>query len=84
MDFRNDELLRANGISLKELAEKTAHENEAMLAMAGKVKTNSKTIKIATVVATIYLSITAVTVCFLPYQFAVYVDLRISGIAVIL
>ena len=67
MDFRNDELLRANGISLKELADKSAQENEAMLAIARKAKADSRTMKIASLVATVYLPLTAATVCSLPY-----------------
>ncbi|KAF8245659.1 hypothetical protein K440DRAFT_662644 [Wilcoxina mikolae CBS 423.85] len=61
MDFRNDELLRANSISLKELAHETARENKAMLTIACKSKADSRTMKIATLIATIYLPISLVT-----------------------
>ncbi|KAF8541202.1 hypothetical protein BDD12DRAFT_529067 [Trichophaea hybrida] len=61
MDFRNDELLRVNSVSLKELADETARENKAMLTIARKSKADSRTVKIATLIATIYLPISLVT-----------------------
>ena len=67
MDFRNDELLRANGVSLKELADKSAQENEAMLGIARRTKADSRAMKTASLIATICLPLTAVTVCSLPY-----------------
>ena len=70
MDYRNDELLRANGTSLKDLADKTAHENGAMLAIARKAKADSQTMKIATLLATIYLPIIVVTVCLFPVVYS--------------
>ena len=68
MEFRNDELLHANGISLKELADKSAQENETMLAIARRAKADSQTTKTAieTALIAICLPLTAVTVCSLP------------------
>jgi len=65
MDFRNDELLHVNSDSLKEIANETARENKAMLIIARKSKADSKTMKIATLIATIYLPVSLVTVSFL-------------------
>jgi Mg2+ and Co2+ transporter CorA len=65
MDFRNDELLRANSISLKEIANETARENKAMLIIARKSKADSRMMKIATLIGTIYLPLSLVTVSFL-------------------
>ena len=66
MDFRNDELLRKNGTSLKDLANKTANENKAMLAITRKAKADSRMMKIATLVAAVFLPLTVVVVCYLP------------------
>ena len=67
IDFRNDELLRANGDSLRELADQTVKENKAMLALARRAKADLRTMRIATLVATVFQPITVITVCSLPY-----------------
>jgi hypothetical protein len=64
MDFRNDELLRVNSNSLKEIADETASENKTMVSLASKSRADSRTMRIATLIGTIYASISLVTVSF--------------------
>ncbi|KAF8526173.1 hypothetical protein BDD12DRAFT_985012 [Trichophaea hybrida] len=60
MDFRNDELLRVNSYSLKDVAKETASENKAMVTIAKQSLSDSRMVKITTVIATIYLPLSLV------------------------
>lgn len=62
MDFRNDEQLEENSRTMKSLASETVLENRAMVTIANQTMADSRTMKIATVIATIYLPASLVTV----------------------
>jgi len=68
MDFRNDELLRVNSNSLKEIADETAFENKTMVSLASKSSADLRTMRIATLIGTIYASISLVTVSFQSFD----------------
>ena len=68
MRFRNDELLFKNSVSLKEIADETASENKAMVSMTGQFVVDSRTTKLATLIATVYLPASLLTVSSPPYS----------------
>jgi hypothetical protein len=55
MDFRNDELLRENSAALKRVAEQTATENKSLVHISSQSASDSRTMRIATVIAMVYL-----------------------------
>lgn len=62
MDFRHDELVRQNGDSLRLISEQTASDNKNMVAVAHEAAADSRTMKIATIIAMIYLPASLVAV----------------------
>ncbi|KAF8537272.1 hypothetical protein BDD12DRAFT_847584 [Trichophaea hybrida] len=61
MDFRNDELHRLNSHSMEKIAHETAVENKIMVTLAHKAQADSRTMRIAALIGTIYASISLVT-----------------------
>lgn len=64
MDFRHDELVRQNGDSLRLISEQTASDNKNMVAVAHEAAADSRTMKIATIIAMIYLPASLVATFF--------------------
>lgn len=55
LDFRNQDMLKSNGIHLHRIAEDNSRETQAMADTAKHTYNDSRTMRIATVIALIYL-----------------------------
>jgi hypothetical protein len=62
LGLRTDELLHQNGLSLKELAFEGSSENKHLLEIGRKTQRDSRTMRVATTVATFYLPASLVAV----------------------
>jgi hypothetical protein len=60
--FRGQEVLVKNGVSLAELAQAAAKDNKALAKMTDKTQKDSRTMRIATVIAMVYLPANLVVV----------------------
>ena len=62
LDHRNDEVLHNNGHSLRNLAEKSASQSSLMVSMAELARYDSRTMRIVSFIALIYLPVNLVSV----------------------
>lgn len=62
LDHRNDAVIHNNGSSLKNLAHKSSYQSELMLSMAEVTRYDSRTVRIITFIAMIYLPVNLVSV----------------------
>lgn len=62
LDHRNDAVLHNNGHSLRTLAEKSASQSSLMLSMAELARYDSRTMRIVSFIALIYLPVNLVSV----------------------
>lgn len=60
--FSNQELLIRNGVSLEQLARAAATDNKVLAVMTDKTQKDSRTMRIATIVAMFYLPVNLVVV----------------------
>ena len=62
LDYRNDALVHDNGVSLKGLALKASSESNWMLCIAEQARYDSRTMRVASFIALIYLPASLVSV----------------------
>lgn len=75
LSFCNQETLVRNGVSLAQLARAGADDNRALATIADKTWKDSRTVRITTIIAIIYLPANLVTVRDHPQACAIHISL---------
>ena len=71
--FRDQELIYDNGLHLARIGQADASEKKIMVVLADSTARDSKTVRIATMIAMLYLPANLVMVCFFQPQVLLFV-----------